>query len=67
MLCIEVERAIEESGLLQLPEAARAHVASCPSCTLLIDDFAAIVTAAGQIPAEAEPPARIWVSLRAQL
>src|ERR1700751_2815441 len=67
MQCTEIERAIAESGLLQLPEAARAHVASCPSCTALIEDFAAIVTAAGQIPAEADPPARVWVALRAQL
>jgi hypothetical protein len=67
MQCNDVEHAIEESGLLQLPEAARAHVVSCPSCTALIEDFAAMVTAAGQIPAEVEPPARVWVSLRAQL
>jgi|SRR5579862_665722 len=67
MQCTDVEHAIEESGLLQLPEAARAHVASCPSCTALVEDFAAIVTAAGQIPVEVEPPARVWVSLRAQL
>ena len=67
MQCNDVEHAIEESGLLQLPEAARAHVVSCPSCAALIEDFAAIVTTAGQIPAEVEPPARVWVSLRAQL
>lgn len=67
MQCNDVEHAIEESGLLQLPEAARAHVASCPSCTALVEDFAAILTAAGQIPVEVEPPARVWVSLRAQL
>ena len=67
MQCTDIEHAIEQSGLLQLPEAALAHVASCPSCTALIEDFAAIVTAAGQIPEEVEPPARVWVSLRAQL
>ena len=67
MQCTDVEHAIEESGLLQLPEAARTHAVSCPSCTALIEDFAAIVTAAGQIPVEVEPPARIWMSLRAQL
>ena len=67
MQCTDIEQAIEESGLLQLPEAALAHVASCPSCTALVEDFAAIVTAAGQIPEEVEPPARVWVALRAQL
>lgn len=67
MQCTDIEQAIEQSGLLQLPEAALAHVASCPSCTALIEDFAAIVTTAGQIPEEVEPPARVWVALRAQL
>jgi hypothetical protein len=67
MQCTDIEHAIEEGGLLQLPEAALAHVGSCPSCTALIEDFAAIVSAAGQIPEEVEPPARVWVSLRAQL
>jgi len=67
MLCDDVEQVIEQSGFHQLPEAARAHVAQCASCTALIEDFAAIITAGTQIPAEAEPPARIWVSLQAQL
>src|ERR1051326_3006661 len=67
MLCNDVEQVIEQNGFHQLPEAARVHVAQCPSCTALIEDFAAIITAATQIPAEAEPPARIWLSIQAQL
>jgi len=67
MLCNDVEQVIEQSGFHQLPEAARAHVAQCASCTALIEDFAAIITAATQVPAEAEPPARIWLSIQAQL
>lgn len=67
MLCNDVEQVIEQSGLHQLSEAARTHVAQCPSCTALIEDFAAIITAATQIPAEVEPPARIWASIETQL
>src|SRR5262249_52021626 len=67
MLCKDFEQVIEESGLVQLSEVARAHAAECPSCTALVEDFAAIVTAASQIPAEADPPARVWVAIQAQL
>src|SRR5215471_20421915 len=67
MQCNDVEHAIEESGSLQLPEAAQAHVAGCASCTALIADFQAILAAAHQIPAEVEPPPRVWVALHAQL
>lgn len=67
MLCNDVEQVIEQTGFHQLPEAARAHVAQCAGCTALIEDFAAIITAATQIPAEIEPPARIWASIETQL
>lgn len=67
MQCKDFEHLIEENGLVQLPDAAQAHAAQCSSCTALVEDFAAIVTAASQIPAEVEPPARIWVALQAQL
>src|SRR5689334_20595864 len=67
MLCNEVEQVIEQRGLHQLPEAARAHVAQCAGCTALIEDFAVIITAATQIPAEVEPPAHIWAALETQL
>jgi len=67
MQCEELGQVIEENGFAQLPDAARSHVASCPSCASLLDDFRAIVAAAGEMPAEVEPPARVWESLRAQL
>src|SRR6516164_11261084 len=67
MQCDDFEQVIERSGLLQLPEAACAHAAGCPSCRGLLADFAAMVAAAREIPAEVEPPARVWVALRAQL
>ena len=67
MLCKDFEQVIEQSGLVQLSETAQAHAAGCPSCTALVEDFAAIVAAASQIPAEVDPPARVWVAIQAQL
>ena len=67
MQCKDFEQVIEENGLVQLPVAAQAHAAGCPSCTALVQDFSAILAVASQIPAEVEPPARVWVAIQAQL
>ncbi len=67
MQCKEVEGVLEQEGLAPLPEAARAHLAECGSCRSLVADLNSIVSMAQELPAEAEPPARVWVSLRAQL
>src|SRR5262245_12279988 len=67
MQCKDFERAIEANGLAQLSEAAQAHAAGCTSCTALAQDFSAILAVASRIPAEVEPPARVWVALQAQL
>jgi hypothetical protein len=67
MQCRDVEVVIEQEGLAPLPEAARAHLAGCRHCQELVSDLAAIVSVAYKLPAEVEPPARVWASLRAQL
>jgi hypothetical protein len=67
MKCKDVEFVVEQEGLTPLPEAARAHVAGCSYCQEFVADLAAIVSVANDLPAEVEPPARVWVSLRAQL
>jgi len=67
MLCKDVEIVVEQEGLAPLPEAARAHVASCSHCQEFVGDLAAIVSVAKELPAEVEPPARVWLSLQAQL
>lgn len=47
---------------------ARAHLAGCPSCRGLAEDFDAMMTAARALGNEAaEPPAYLWNSIRAQL
>jgi len=67
MQCRDVETVVEQEGLAPLPEAARAHVASCSRCRELVADLATIVSMANELPAEVEPPARVWVSLQTQL
>ena len=67
MLCKEVEVVLEQEGWTPVPEAARAHLAGCGSCQNLVEDLTAIVATAHLLPAEVEPPARVWNSLRAQL
>jgi hypothetical protein len=67
MQCKDVVQFIEQGGFSPLPETARGHVASCQACSSLIADFERIVSAANEIPAEVEPPSRIWIALRAQL
>ena len=67
MQCKDFAQVIEENGFVQLSQAAQAHAAECSACTALVEDFAAMVTAASQIPAEVDPPARVWVAIQAQL
>ncbi len=67
MQCKDVEFVVEQEGLAPLPEAARAHVAACSYCQEFVADLATIVSIASELPAEVEPPARVWNSLRAQL
>ena len=67
MQCRDVEVVVGQEGLAPLPEAARAHVAGCKQCQGFVADLQAIVYAAERLPAEIEPPARVWVSLRNQL
>src|SRR5277367_4001794 len=67
MQCDDLADVLEREGLAPLPEAAREHLTGCPACQGLLADFNAITTAAHELPAEVEPPARVWISLRNQL
>lgn len=67
MQCKDVAQVIEQNGFSPLPEAARGHVAGCPACSSLIADYGRIVVVASELPAEVDPPPRVWISLRAQL
>ena len=67
MQCKELEAVLEQEGLSPLPIDAREHLAGCIACQNFLADLSAIVVTAKQFPAEAAPPDRIWISLRAQL
>src|ERR1700744_1559781 len=67
MQCKEVSVVLEQEGWTPLPEAAREHVAGCGNCQSLVEDLTEIVATAHLLPAEVEPPARVWGSLKAQL
>jgi hypothetical protein len=48
--------------------AAAAHVEECPRCQALVADLAGISRAARELDdLDAEPPARLWTAIRAQL
>jgi hypothetical protein len=50
------------------PAVARTHLRECAHCRALVADMDAIRQTAGAWAAEeSDPPARVWVSLRAQL
>ena len=67
MRCKELQAVLEGKGLGPLPLEAQEHLAECPDCQDFVGDLSAIVAAARQFPAEANPPDRVWISLRAQL
>ena len=67
MQCRDVEEVLEQEGLAPLPEVVRGHVAGCRQCQGYIADLETIVSAAQELPAEVEPPSRVWVALRTQL
>src|SRR6266446_3747879 len=67
MHCKELEFVLEAQGLEQLSKDARLHLATCGVCQGFVADLESIVSAAKSLPAEAAPPDRIWISLRAQL
>jgi hypothetical protein len=67
MQCKEVEVVLEQEGWTPVPEAAREHLAGCSFCQSLVEDLTTIVATAHLLPAEIDPPARVWTSLRAQL
>src|SRR3974390_3916163 len=67
MQCKEFSNAIAQQGLSPLTPGAQDHLSSCSSCQDFLADLSSIVATAHELPAEADPPQRVWVSLRAQL
>jgi hypothetical protein len=67
MQCKDLELVLESQDLGTLSPEARQHLADCASCQGLLADFHSIIAVASTLPAEIEPPARLWTSIRAQL
>src|SRR5260370_21350865 len=63
----EVQVALDRDGFAPVPEAARTHLRERSRCQSFVGDLTSIVSAAHELPAEVEPPGRVWASLRAQL
>ena len=63
----KVQVALEHDGGSSLPETPRAHVLERSGCQRFVADLTSIVSAAHELPAEVDPPARVWASLHAQL
>ncbi len=63
----KVQVALEHDGRSPLPEAARAHIRERSGCQSFVADLTSIVSAAHELPAEVDPPARVWASLHVQL
>lgn len=67
MECKHLLAELETAGLEEhLSPAAVAHLDRCAHCSGLMADLKAIRNASAEL-SEAEPPARLWVSLRNQL
>jgi hypothetical protein len=67
MQCKEIEAVLESEGLEGLSPAAQSHLSECPACLGFVSDLNTIVGMAAALPAEVEPPQRVWVALRAQM
>jgi hypothetical protein len=67
MQCSELESVLEREGLASLSAEAREHLTQCSACGHVLADIRGIVALAHEIPVEVEPPARIWISIRAEL
>jgi len=58
---------LEQSAGEPLPASAQAHLESCAMCRQLLAELERIEAVARELPAEVEPPERVWIALRAQL
>jgi hypothetical protein len=67
MQCKEFEAVLEQEGLAPLPLAARSHLAECSACQNLLADLNVLVFSANELPAEIDPPERLWIALRARM
>jgi diguanylate cyclase (GGDEF)-like protein/PAS domain S-box-containing protein len=63
----EVQVALDQDGFAPLLEAARGHLHERSRRQSFDADLTSIISAAHELSAEVDPPARVWAALRAQL
>jgi hypothetical protein len=63
----KMQVAPERDGRPRLLQAAPGHLRKHSRCQSFVADLTSIVSAAHKLPAEVDPPTRVWPSLRAQL
>jgi hypothetical protein len=68
MRCQEFESVLEQASEQPIPAEAAAHAAQCGNCRSLAADLETISAMARELSVpDEEPPARVWMQLRAQL
>jgi two-component system, cell cycle response regulator len=63
----EVQSSLDRNSLAPLSKTARTHLRERSSRPRFVADLSSIVSAAHELAAEVDPPARVWASLHAQL
>jgi hypothetical protein len=67
MLCHELENMLSQEPDGAMPPALAEHLKVCADCRALAADLEAIRLGSFDLPAEEEPPARVWAQIRLQL
>jgi hypothetical protein len=67
MLCHELENILSQEPDAAMPPALAEHLEICADCRALAADLEAIRLGSLDLPAEEEPPARVWAQIRLQL
>ena len=68
MRCQEFEAVLEQASEQPMPAEAAAHLKDCGDCRSLAADLESITLMARELSVpDEEPPARVWIQLRAQL
>jgi hypothetical protein len=67
MNCVEFQQTLPELMDGVLSADTQRHLQSCADCATLVADLNAIAEQAHLLPANLEPPARVWISIERQL
>jgi hypothetical protein len=68
MRCQEFESVLEQASEQPMPAEATAHLKQCENCRSMAADLETISAMARELSVpDEEPPARVWMQLRAQL